>query len=72
MSKDLKEVGEEPCVFLREEYSRQREQAVQRPCGGTKLGVLENWQRGWRRVSEVESGRVQRDELREVQARGRL
>lgn len=57
LSKDLKEVGEEPCGFLKEKYTRQREQPVQRPPGGTKLGVREKMQKGqgdWRIMSERE------------------
>lgn len=40
LSKDLKEVGEETCGFLREEYFKQRERPMQSPQGGTELGGL--------------------------------
>lgn len=41
MSKVLKEVTKEPCRNLEEGHFRQRQQYVQRPCGGTMLGASE-------------------------------
>lgn len=70
LSKDLKEVEEEPCGLPKEEYTRPREQPVQRPPGGTKLRVWEKMQKGqgdWRIVQR----RERRGEEGEERARGR-
>lgn len=41
MSKDLKEVIREPLVYLGEEHCRRKEWQIQRPCGRSGPGGLE-------------------------------
>lgn len=46
MSKDLKVMRGEPCKHLEREHSRQQEQQVQRPWGGSAPGMSEQQQNG--------------------------